>query len=748
MKHTLILIISVLLLVAGGLHIRPLPPFYRQQDSNDSRFTVLQSTLQKWAGFGARGWTAEQLTDPALGAGSVFVTRRGRIVVSKPGTVEELLPEGWSNRFLPSLYRGGAQYDGMVYWFLSRYLEYEDFMKRQGTLVPFTVRQADLIYFFLVEEDHLLFYVVNADGVPEAPSDVGVRDTNLTDLARLGVLLFLFLAPWLPRFVRFRFAVRILLVQLSTALCLSCVLLRLADEYFRLRREQMLANLAKEARREREVFEVRFSTMMRERSRELHEKIEQRATLEEMGLRGRDYGFIMTPNLQLLRYPKVDGDIGNSILETRMRQMLQRRGNRQLFKSDRPRGDGDLEAYLSSDAPAVDLRHMMFGIGNRNYVLWRTDTREDGEYHYLIFLDAPVVERELLTQVLSALQNKPSVFIDEIPVQLTDERSLPRFLLQWPKDGWFRRTDILGSDLLLCGAQSLSIPGVIWWQFVPSDTICQPLLEQWYWIQFLILCALVLIVGIAGYTVMGIYRNMLALRQDFVGLMQGKIFSSAEPELGKDELSRVHSAFRHFRQELASRDKLVPFVANEILGLLRREDGSFSSSFQGQAVVVYADIRGFTSFSEQSSPEEIASMLNRYFSLWQEITERQGGIIERFVGDAVQVVFFANRNPDYVQDAVETAVAVQRRVLANLPIRCGIGIAHSDVSFVMAGDAAIRRHLLALGDAVIRAQELEQQSKQGQFTQIFTDTFVSVQCRNLFDFARHGDTGAFELERY
>ncbi len=57
------------------------------------------------------------------------------------------------------------------------------------------------------------------------------------------------------------------------------------------------------------------------------------------------------------------------------------------------------------------------------------------------------------------------------------------------------------------------------------------------------------------------------------------------------------------------------------------------------ATVFFADIRGFTSFSERLSPEEVVSMLNRYFDRVVTIVEEHQGYLNKFIGDAVVVVF-------------------------------------------------------------------------------------------------------------
>ncbi len=57
------------------------------------------------------------------------------------------------------------------------------------------------------------------------------------------------------------------------------------------------------------------------------------------------------------------------------------------------------------------------------------------------------------------------------------------------------------------------------------------------------------------------------------------------------------------------------------------------------ATVLFSDIRGFTAMTERSSPEEVVQFLNGYFSMWDEAVKAHNGWIDKFIGDAVMVIF-------------------------------------------------------------------------------------------------------------
>ena len=77
--------------------------------------------------------------------------------------------------------------------------------------------------------------------------------------------------------------------------------------------------------------------------------------------------------------------------------------------------------------------------------------------------------------------------------------------------------------------------------------------------------------------------------------------------------------------------------------------------------IVLADLAGFTSFSEQHDPDEVAGMLNEYFGRLGPLMERAGGEVHQIVGDEIMVVFAetnarpttrsARREPDWSSSA-------------------------------------------------------------------------------------------------
>lgn len=136
--------------------------------------------------------------------------------------------------------------------------------------------------------------------------------------------------------------------------------------------------------------------------------------------------------------------------------------------------------------------------------------------------------------------------------------------------------------------------------------------------------------------------------------------------------------------------------------------------------ILFSDIRNFTGISEKYEPEEITSMLNLYFTEWSKISKENNGIIDKYIGDAVMIVFgkIDSQNPN--QDAVKSALKMLdsienvrvRLARRKLPILedIGIGIHYGTV---IAGDigGAGRVNYTYIGDSVNIASRLESSCK-------------------------------------
>lgn len=175
---------------------------------------------------------------------------------------------------------------------------------------------------------------------------------------------------------------------------------------------------------------------------------------------------------------------------------------------------------------------------------------------------------------------------------------------------------------------------------------------------------------------------------------------------------KVVSAFKKY---------VAPQVVDEI-----SKKGDFKIVLGGESrdiAVLFVDIRGFTPMSESLEPEQVVEILNEYLQLTTESIFKNGGTLDKFIGDATMAVFNAPFDlEDYVYRAVCTArdiVAGSKQLEEKLLARFG-----KTISFgvgVNCGKAVVgnigcdfRMDYTAIGDTVNTAARLESNAKKGQ----------------------------------
>lgn len=137
--------------------------------------------------------------------------------------------------------------------------------------------------------------------------------------------------------------------------------------------------------------------------------------------------------------------------------------------------------------------------------------------------------------------------------------------------------------------------------------------------------------------------------------------------------------------------------------------------------VLFADIRGFTSFSEMLSPEQLVSVLNRYLAAGAEAVLDEEGTIDKFLGDAVMAWFNAPiPQPDHTLRAVRAALKLRDRIAelhAALPLEAhlafGVGIHYGDAVLGLIGTEK-RLEYTAIGDSVNTTKRLQENARKNQ----------------------------------
>ena len=166
--------------------------------------------------------------------------------------------------------------------------------------------------------------------------------------------------------------------------------------------------------------------------------------------------------------------------------------------------------------------------------------------------------------------------------------------------------------------------------------------------------------------------------------------------------------------------------------------------------VLFSDLKGFTAASEALGPEGISAFLNEYLTVMNEVIFEHGGTIDKFIGDAIMVLFGAPKEmskEDQVRRAVFCAKAMQIRLKAlthawqregagRLDMRIGI---HHGPAVVGNFGSAQRSDYTAIGPSVNMTARIEAACDPGH-------VFVSETAAKLMDEGDTEEAGVFELK--
>ncbi len=151
--------------------------------------------------------------------------------------------------------------------------------------------------------------------------------------------------------------------------------------------------------------------------------------------------------------------------------------------------------------------------------------------------------------------------------------------------------------------------------------------------------------------------------------------------------------------------------------------------------VFFSDIRDFTKFSEGHKPEEVVDMLNEYFHEMVSIINRYGGVVDKFIGDAIMAVWGAPRRAGNEELMATRACLEMRRALevlnetrmgrGQVPIKIGMAL-HTGEAISGTIGSSERMEYTVIGDTVNMASRIEASTKA-----FGTDLLISEETAEL-----------------
>jgi len=164
------------------------------------------------------------------------------------------------------------------------------------------------------------------------------------------------------------------------------------------------------------------------------------------------------------------------------------------------------------------------------------------------------------------------------------------------------------------------------------------------------------------------------------------------------------------------------YVSPEVVEMiLSQPEETWLRGTRSEASIFFADIRGFTAYSETRDPEEVVEALNEYFEITTQFILKYGGYVDKLIGDAVLGVFGVPiYHNDHPERAVRAAIDMQNELLQQSAknknpflSKIGVGI-HSGV--VVSGNlgSQLKMEYTVIGDSVNVASRINNLAGPGE----------------------------------
>ncbi len=233
------------------------------------------------------------------------------------------------------------------------------------------------------------------------------------------------------------------------------------------------------------------------------------------------------------------------------------------------------------------------------------------------------------------------------------------------------------------------------------------------------------------------------------------------------ELERAYGQIKNFafkavlaqKREQKIRNIFQKYVPEEVIEEFFKNPEKMLVGENRTLSVLFSDIRSFTTISERMAPDALVNALNRYFNVMVDIIMAKGGIVDKYIGDAIMAFFGAPVRHD--NDALQSVMAglemtealssfnASQKALGFPEFKIGIGIAFGEVTVGNIGTEK-KMDYTVIGDMVNLASRLEGLTKQYHQSLIISETLHAavkgaVPCRLLDSVAVKGKTQGVKI---
>ncbi len=284
-------------------------------------------------------------------------------------------------------------------------------------------------------------------------------------------------------------------------------------------------------------------------------------------------------------------------------------------------------------------------------------------------------------------------------------------------------------------------------------------LQQFILVSFVV--SLIIVLVLARIMARSLIEPVVLLKRGVEQVESGN-FQTEVVLPGQDEMVELAQAFNKMNQGLDERERMTRYLSRSAVDAVVSGEDRQMGGKKVPATILFSDIRSFTTISESNSPEDVVSLLNEYFAAMNEVVERFGGDIDKFIGDAIMAQFITGAGNDpaiLALNAVKCALGMmsalsafnkQRAERGLFPLKIGVGINSGDVIAGNIGSPG-RMDRTVIGDTVNVASRLEGMSKLGKHTCVIISRATlelvksQIEVVQLSETAVKGKTSAVEM---
>ena len=224
---------------------------------------------------------------------------------------------------------------------------------------------------------------------------------------------------------------------------------------------------------------------------------------------------------------------------------------------------------------------------------------------------------------------------------------------------------------------------------------------------------------------------MLTAKNQVTNLVEGSSLGANDyisKPFDKQELLTRISTHLHVSNISNAYNRFVPIEILKLLNCNSISELQLGDHIQKEMTILFADIRSFTTMSEEMSPKENFEFINNYLSRVGPIVRKHGGYIDKYIGDAIMALY-----PNKVEDGLDSAIGIQSEIYlynqqilkqGHNQISVGIGLHYGSLILGTIGENK-RIEGTVISDAVNLASRVENLTKKYSSSILVTDELFS-----------------------